>query len=127
MPPVAQHKRIYRGEAKTFDLLITDEETEAPLDLTTLAGGDGIEFSVAEKDGAKTVTFQKTIGAGIEIVTPHTGDSIGMATVTIETADTQDLSALRQRYEVALVVDDERYIVIPPSDFIISEVVSPPA
>lgn len=126
MAPVAQHKRIYRGEAKTFRITVTDDELEDVFDLSALGEGDDIEFNVSEKDGARSTVIQKTLSDGVEIVTPHEDDNIGLADITIESADTAELDTLKLRYEVILVYGGERYTIIPASDFTVLESVAPP-
>lgn len=79
---------MVRGDTRAFTVTLTDE-SDAPLDLTDLS----LAFTAKRRhgDADDDAVIRKTIGVGIEVTDAEGGE----ATITIDPADTRDLTNLR--------------------------------
>lgn len=124
-----QPLRIYQGEEKVFRITVRNADGVVVdlSDLDTDPGSDDILMTCAPAEG-DDATFQKTLSddGGIAIVTPHTGDNVGLADITIASEDTATATELFQRYDVVLLSSGSRFQLVQPSDFEIVPVVTSP-
>ena len=120
MSVISQPLQMFKGEDRTFTILVVDEEGERA-DIT----GYAIEFEVKIADGAADPPdIAKSVGSGITI-NPDQVANKGEATLQINPTDTNSLAARVYRYDL-VVIDGgfERHVVIPPSDFDLRDVVN---
>lgn len=114
------------GDDKTLLLTLTDRSTGERLNLTDY---EAIELQVKPKDGdLDAPILTKALGAGITLLT-QSGDTLGQAHVTIDSADTPGDGANAGIYRFDVVVVDEngkRRTVYGPADWIIEDVVNTP-
>jgi len=95
---------LYKGIDWTRRLVITDEDTGLPSDITGL----DIEVTVKRRSpDAALVTL--TVGDGV-VLCAQAGATLGMADVTILGADSVGLEAAN--HVIAVLVDDQ--VTIPP-------------
>jgi hypothetical protein len=104
---------MYRGTSKTFILEITDEEG-AVVNLT----GSTIYFTVKDSIDAVNPLIQKKSSDALQI---DIYDPVGgKAKIYLDPADTQALALKPRIFDVWVVLTSgKRYVVIPPSDFVL--------
>ena len=125
MSIIQQPRSMFKGEDRTYTLTVVDVNGDR-VDIT----GFVIEFEVKPAAGDPDApTIAKSIGSGITIAPnqdlPEDGGNRGEATIEIDPSDTNGLTAQIYKYDV--IVEDgssERFVVIPPSDFDLREVVN---
>lgn len=92
---------ITRGDRATFDLAITDLDTGDPVDLTAMT----LRFTAKRRltDLDVDAVISKTEGDGITVGADPT---LGLATLVIDAADTEDIDAPRTlRWDVQVETD----------------------
>jgi hypothetical protein len=104
---------MYRGTSKTFILEVTDEAGDV-VNLT----GCTIYFTVKERLEEVNPLIQKKSSDAMEIdIYDPTG---GKAKIYLNPADTQALALKPRTFDVWVVLSSgKRYVVIPPSDFVL--------
>lgn len=109
---------IYRGSSKTLELTVTDSSGN-PVDLT----GAEIVFTVkcVEKDENPLLQKKSTDPLQIDIFYAIGGK----ARILLSPQDTARLSPATYRFDVWVTLSTgKRYVVIPPSDFIVERAVT---
>jgi hypothetical protein len=109
---------MFRGTSKTFDLSVVDD-SGLPVDLT----GAVLYFTVKERidDPLPLVQKKSSDALQIDIYDPRAGK----ARIYLEPGDTQNLALKPRFFDVwAVLVSGRRYVVIPPSDFILQPTVT---
>ncbi len=96
---------IYREVDWNRRLVIVDEDTDLPADLTGLT----IEVTLKRRS-TEAALITLTVGDGITLC-DQTGDTLGMADLLIAGADSVDLEAAN--HVIAVLIDDQ--VVIPPT------------
>lgn len=101
---------ITRGDTRVYSITLTDADSE-PLDLT----GVSVTFTAkrSQLDSDEDAIISKAVGSGIAVDDPETG----IAVLTLDPEDTEDLPArtLRLFYDVQ-VVDAAGVVVTPLMD-----------
>jgi hypothetical protein len=114
--------RVNRSESLEWTLTVTDD-ADAPVDLT--GSQIELEVKVARGDG-DPAKIRKIIGAGVTLLA-QTGDTLGMATIVIDSSDTEDKTAMPAGIywlDVVRIAGGKRKYVIPPLRFVLDEVVN---
>jgi len=113
-PGITQPKntiRIIRGTSKTFELSVTDEDSE-PIDLN----GARVIFSVKRALDEKMPLIKKDSQAGASQVAIQTPTKAGKADIYLVPSDTHTLDAGDYLFDVWVILSSgKRYAVIPPS------------
>lgn len=93
---------ITRGDDETLSIAVTDRDTGDAVDLT----GATLRFMVKRRrsDGDDDALVDKSTGAGITIESPSTD---GLATVTVEDSDTDDVEPGRAFWELQGILAGE--------------------
>lgn len=120
MSVITQPITIFKGEDKTYTIRVVDDAGD-PVDIS----GFTVEFEVKTAVGlADPASIAKAVGSGI-VIAPDQVANKGEATLTIDPADTNTLTALIYKYDL-IVIDGggERQVVIAPSNFDLREVVN---
>lgn len=81
----------YAGDRRLV-ITVVDAD-DAPLDLT----GMDLTFAVYASGGSTTAEISKTTDSGIALASPQSGDTLGLAYITIDSADTASLVPGRMR------------------------------
>ncbi len=109
---------VYRGMSKTFELTVKDA-TGAAIDLT----GSSIYFTVKKslKDPLPLIQKSAVSALQIELTAPRSGG----ASIYLDPSDTQSMDSGNYVFDViAILANGKRYVVIPPSVFIIESTVT---
>lgn len=92
---------IVRGDRKVFSIALTDSDGD-PIDLDLLT----LTFTAKENVLDLVPLLEKVSGDGIEHAANQSTTGKGLATLTIDPADTADLTALRTDGEWDVQIDD---------------------
>lgn len=112
--------RVWRGDAVTYVLTVTDDEDER-VNLT----GATIAMQVRTAAGATgDPTIAKSVGDGITLLEQTNPDTKGQATIELLTTDTDKAPGLYY-LDVKITVDGDPQHVIEPREFTIGAVVTP--
>ncbi len=120
MSITTQPREIFKGEDKTYRLTIFDADLD-PVDIS----GFLVEFEVKVNTGDEDpAVIEKSVGSGITILA-QSGLTLGQAVIEIDPSDTSGITALIYKYDVVTIdTTGERHVVIPPSNFVVKEVVN---
>lgn len=113
--------RVWRGDAVTYLLTVTDDE-DARVNLT----GATIAMQVRAEAGAAgdPLIAKSTATTGITLLDQDNADTKGQATIELLTADTDQAPGLYY-LDVKVTVDGDPQHVIEPRAFTIGAVVTP--
>jgi hypothetical protein len=115
---------LLAGETRTLAVTVTRRSTDAFVNLLTEVSA--IELQVKAQDGdADPPLISKSVGSGIVIRDPQTGDDLGVCDITLDPADTASLSGVYRYDLVVTLTGGERLYGIRPSDFVVDPVVNP--
>jgi hypothetical protein len=112
----------FRGIDRVLRLTVKKVEDASPQDLT----GATIELQIKTTAGAADpALLSKSVGAGITLLS-QSGATLGQAEISITAAETQALLARTYKYDVIAVIGGKRRVLVPPSDFVLKELVNQP-
>lgn len=115
---------LLAGETRTLAVTVSRRSDGTNLNLLTEVSA--IELQVKAQDGdADPPLISKSIGSGITVRSPQTGDDLGVCDVVIDAADTSSLAGVYRWDLVVLLASGERLFGVRPSDFVVSQVVNP--
>lgn len=86
MTITGQNFEMYQGDTKEIHIIVTDEETGLPLDLSPYVANDGIVWVLYGQTN-KNIILSKSYGEGITVPVPSTGELI----VTLLPTDTENV------------------------------------
>jgi len=114
-PGITQPKntiRMIRGTSRTFELSVTAEEDESPVDLA----GARVIFSVKRSLDEKVPLIKKDSQAGAAQVAIQAPTKAGKADIYLVPSDTHTLDAGDYLFDVWVILSSgKRYAVVPPS------------
>ena len=110
-----QRFSLFHSSAKQWQILIKTC-LAVPINITSW----NIEIIVVKDLKTMTPILTLTVGSGITIVTPQTGDNIGLADIVWTIANTTQTEATYVYTVRASASGSELEVIVPPSDLVIA-------
>lgn len=89
----SQNFEIFAGDSKQIEILVTDEDTDLPVDLTPYLSGT-IIWVVYDKS-TKNLILSKSLGSGVTVPSP----SSGIVIITLSPTDTENITPKLYNHE----------------------------